>query len=226
MKKLILYFILGLILTGCGLMWIVLPKPDLTPYKKVGVITFTLENAKGPINTLVTQYFVEEVAKSYPGVQFLELGELSNVLKVAYQHNAEFAPNVWCGVGPGYLLNEKSRQTTINGEDAQIIGQYFGIPAIFVGLVTASDFRLWSEAYAIPGLTADVRLTIWVQLWSTETGRILWEKSTWAMKRFGRGGLPMIESHDNKPYFLHQNPEEGYGCFLRPMTRKLTRDFR
>jgi hypothetical protein len=59
------------------------PRLDLRPYAKLGLVTFTVENAKGSLHQLATDRFEEEVLAAQPGLEILDLGPLDSALDVA-----------------------------------------------------------------------------------------------------------------------------------------------
>lgn len=61
---------------GCGGKRVLLPpRLDLSEYGHVGLLTFTIENAKGSLNQLATERFSEATLDGQPGIEILELGE-------------------------------------------------------------------------------------------------------------------------------------------------------
>jgi hypothetical protein len=59
------------------------PRLDLRPFAKLGLVTFTVENAKGSLHQLATDRFEEEVLAAQPGLEILDLGPLDSALDVA-----------------------------------------------------------------------------------------------------------------------------------------------
>lgn len=198
MPKLFLYLMLSLSFWGCRT--ITYPKSYIVRYPQMGIVSFTLENVQGSISALATHYFIQEISNVQKGIQLRELGDLESVLKA---------------------INRE----TLDLDALKAIGEHFGVFAIFIGSVTASDFKPISYIYAYPGLTAKLKISISARLLSTETGETLWRKSVNAPKTFGRNGMPMIEQ-TNVPYFVERDADKRYGEFVRKLIRKLVRGFR
>jgi hypothetical protein len=59
------------------------PRLDLRPYGKLGLATFTVENAKGALHQFATERFAEEMLAAQPGIEVLELGPLDSELDAA-----------------------------------------------------------------------------------------------------------------------------------------------
>src|SRR5260370_26892553 len=76
--------ILALCAAGCaGNRVLVPPRLDLKPYGNLGLVTFTVENAKGSLHQFATERFEEEVLAAQPGIEILELGPLDSTLDAA-----------------------------------------------------------------------------------------------------------------------------------------------
>ncbi len=56
---------------------------DLVPFGHIGLVTFTVENAKGSLQQFTTERFSEEVLNAQPGIEVLELGPLDSELDAA-----------------------------------------------------------------------------------------------------------------------------------------------
>src|SRR5260370_7757529 len=69
--------ILALCAAACGpnrIRILVPPRLDLKTYGRLGLVTFSVENAKGSLPQLVTDRFEEEALTPHPGIQIFELG--------------------------------------------------------------------------------------------------------------------------------------------------------
>ena len=96
---------------GCGHKRVyvsVPPRLSLSPYNQVGLVTFTIENAKGQLHELATRRFAEEVLAAARGVEVLELGSVDSVVK-------------------------RVGESEFGAASAQAIGTARGVPAVFVG---------------------------------------------------------------------------------------------
>src|SRR2546426_9444844 len=76
--------LLILLAAGCGGNKVLVPpRLDLRPYGKLGLVTFTVENAKGSLHQFATERFAEEMLAAQPGIEVLELGPLDSDLDAA-----------------------------------------------------------------------------------------------------------------------------------------------
>lgn len=66
---------------SCGRVVMVPPEIDLTPHKSIGLISFSIENAKGQLDEMATQRFLQVMTNFQSGVQVIELGTLDEVLE-------------------------------------------------------------------------------------------------------------------------------------------------
>src|SRR5258705_12216509 len=79
-------FVILLVVSGCGggrRSVLVPPRLDLQPYGRLGLVTFTVENAKGSLHQFATERFAEEMLAAQPGIEVLELGPLDSELDAA-----------------------------------------------------------------------------------------------------------------------------------------------
>ncbi|MFN0097495.1 MAG: hypothetical protein ACKVS7_02390 [Gemmatimonadaceae bacterium] len=59
------------------------PSVDLASHARIGLVTFTAENAKGGLVRLATQQFAEQMLQAQPGVEILELGAVTGAVDAA-----------------------------------------------------------------------------------------------------------------------------------------------
>jgi hypothetical protein len=59
------------------------PVVDLGSHSRIGLVTFTAENAKGGLVKLATQRFQEQLLRAQPGIEILELGTLTTPVDAA-----------------------------------------------------------------------------------------------------------------------------------------------
>ena len=59
------------------------PVVNLTQHGRVGLVTFTAQNARGGLVTLATQKFEEQLLSAQPGVEILELGSITGPVAVS-----------------------------------------------------------------------------------------------------------------------------------------------
>src|SRR5712692_10258399 len=73
-----------LVVSACGggrRSVLVPPRLDLQPYGRLGLVTFTVENAKGSLHQFATERFAEDMLAAQPGIEVLELGTQDSVLQ-------------------------------------------------------------------------------------------------------------------------------------------------
>src|SRR2546429_7294442 len=76
--------LLLLVATGCGggrRSVLVPPRLDLQPYGRLGLVTFTVENAKGSLHEFATERFAEDMLAAQPGTEVLGLGTQDSLLQ-------------------------------------------------------------------------------------------------------------------------------------------------
>src|SRR5260370_34639038 len=72
---------LALCAAACGpnrIRILVPPRLDLKTYGRLGLVTFTVENAKGSLPQLVTDRFDDDALTAQPGIEIFELGAASS----------------------------------------------------------------------------------------------------------------------------------------------------
>src|SRR5213593_5253645 len=84
MRKLSGVVLAVVVLAGlaCAAKRILVPaRMDLHPYGKIGLVTFTVENAKGNLHEFATERFSEDVLAAQPGIEVLELGAQDTLMQ-------------------------------------------------------------------------------------------------------------------------------------------------
>ncbi len=175
------------------------PRVDLAPYGQVGLVTFTVENARGSLHEVATRRFAARIFEGQFGIEVLELGEIPHIIDAAGE-----------GERPGVRT-------------ARLIGDEYGVPAVFFGHLTVSDVTPSAGVANLrfPFVEATVSLEGTVRLLSTESGGTLWSTSSKVTEKVGEVGMV-----DGKPYFAAENPDEAYGRLLDVLMDYLTEDLR
>lgn len=152
-KKSLLVFIL-FIFISCGSAVLAPPEIDLMSYERIGLISFSTQNADDKLDEMATKQFLQEITQTQKGVEVIELGTLDEVL-------------------------DQVNKTTLNQEAVKAVGEHFGVTSFFHGEINVSDVKYSSKR--IPGVTAyltrtNIRATFSISmkaaLFSTETGAI------------------------------------------------------
>jgi hypothetical protein len=173
------------------------PRLDLVPYGSVGLVTFTIEKAKGSLQEFATRRFSEEVLAAQTGIEIQELGPADSVLRQ---------------VG----------ETSLGPAAARALGGDRGVPVVFFGHLRVSDVKPKGGLIGLtaPHIEATVSAELSVELLSTRTGGTLWRSSAAATEKVG--GLAII---GGEPYFSARDPNDAYGRLVNRLVRAVTRDF-
>ncbi len=174
------------------------PRLDLVPYGRVGLVTFTVEHAKGSLHEFATRRFEEEVLGTQTGIEVQELGSADSVLRRAGA--AELGPAA-----------------------AQALGGERGVPAVFFGHLKVSNVKPSGGVInlTLPHVEATVSAELTVELLSTKSGGTLWRASAAASEKVGQVALV-----GGEPYFSAKNPNDAYGRLVNRLVAAVTRDLR
>lgn len=186
---------------GCATKYtIVPPAVDLTGYETVGLVTFKVENAKGDLDSLATQLFLQEVTAAQR-VPVVELGRSDEVL---------------AGIG----------KTAFNREAALAIGEKHGIEAFFLGEIKISKVKPQVDLLAPLSKALFVRakfdIAVTARLVSAANGATLWTQSSVREGTVGALGM----GADGVPTFGMQDKNEALNNLLREMMFRMTWEFR
>ncbi|UCC40145.1 MAG: hypothetical protein JSV96_01420 [Candidatus Aminicenantes bacterium] len=198
LRKSILIFVL-FIFASCGTVVIVPPEIDLSPQERIGLISFSIENAEGNLDVMATQRFLQ-VMTTYQNVQVIELGSLEAVL-------------------------EKINKKTLDQEAIRAIGDHFEVNSFFYGKINVSDVKPMVDIGALIHrlqVRATFTISMTSRLFSTETGATLWTDSADRKETLAY----MSMAKDRVPYFDVRDEEDAYKGLTERLVLDLTRDFR
>jgi hypothetical protein len=190
--------LLALLVAACGgggaRRVLVPPRLDLRPYAKLGLVTFTVENAQGSLHRYATERFAEQVLAAQPGIEVLELGALDTLLQ---------------------RVGEKE----LGMASAQALGARVG--AVFAGHLKVTDPKASGSlaGLATPRLEATVRVDLTVRLLSTQSGGTLWRSSAWATDKVGQ-----VRLVGGRLDFAAKDPKEAYGPLVNRLVALVTSD--
>lgn len=186
---------------GCSAKYtIVPPAVDLTGFGSVGLVAFKVENAKGELDSMASQYFLQEITAAQR-VPVIELGRPDELL---------------AGIGkPSF------------GRDAALaIGQAHGVDAYFLGEVKISKVKPQVDLLAPLSKALFVRakfdISVTARLVSTANGATIWTRSI--LREGTVGALSM--GADGIPTFGLKDKNEAMNDLMRQMMFQLTWDFR
>ena len=191
---------LGLIvITGlaCAAKRVLVPaRMDLHPYGKIGIVTFSVENAKGNLHQFATERFAENVLDAQPGIEILELGNIDTMMQ---------------------RLGERE----LGIATAQELGKQHGVAAVFAGHLKITNPQATGGIAGLvtPHLEATVRTDLSVRLLSAQSGGTLWRSSAWATQKVG--GVSIIGGQIN---FGARDPKTAYGPMVNTIVNIVTRD--
>lgn len=200
-RKYALVFIL-LLFIGCSrsVLVTVPPAMDLISYGNIGLISFSTENAKGQLDEMATQRFLQVITQSQRGAQLIELGTLDEV------------------------LNEINK-SSFDREAIQAIGEHFNVKAFFFGKISVSDVKPQFSIGALVksmGVRASFTISMTSRLYSTATGATPWTDSV----RWKDSLADLSLGDDRIPSFNVKDQDETYQNLVEQMIYELTRDFR
>ena len=174
------------------------PRLDLHPYSKLGLVTFSVENAKGTLHEFATERFSEDVLAAQPGIEVLELGVQDTLLQRTGEHELGIAT-------------------------AQELGRQHGVAAVFAGhlKITNPQASGGIAGLVTPHLEATVRVDLTVRLLSTQSGGTVWRSSAWATQKVG--GVSIVGGQLD---FSARDPKTAYGPLVNRLIELVTEDFR
>lgn len=174
------------------------PRVDLRS-GTVGMVTFDARPAD-KLSQATTQRFMSAIQAAQPGVRFIELGPM------------------------GQLLRSVGRER-VDPETIQIIGGRYKVASVIAGSYEISDAK---PRVSVDKDLSAVRASAWVhiemtaRLWDTRDGATVWTNSRngdWSVARLRvESGAPVAVSISD--------PEERYGEFMRQLVHAVTSDFR
>lgn len=172
------------------------PRLDLHPYGKIGLVTFTVENAKGTLHQFATEQFAEAILAAQPGIEVLELGAADTLLQRVGERELGIAA-------------------------AQELGKQRGVAAVFAGHLKITNPKATGGIAGLvtPHLEATVRTDLTVRLLSTQSGGTLWRSSAWATERVGHVALV-----GGQLDFNARDPKEAYGRMVNQLVSLVTQD--
>src|SRR6058998_3169789 len=123
------------------------PRLDLQSYGRLGLVTFTVENAKGTLHEFATERFAEDLLAAQPGIEVLELGAADTLMQRVGEREVGIAT-------------------------AQELGRQRGVAAVFAGhmKITNPTASGGIAGLVTQHLEATVRVDLTVRMLSTQSG--------------------------------------------------------
>ncbi len=196
------FILIILLFIGCSRTMLVSVPPavDLEPYGNIGLTSFSIENAKGQLDEMATQRFLQVITQSQRGTQLIELGTLDEVLS-------------------------QVNRPSLDQEAVKAIGEYFNVKGVFVGKISVSDVKPQVSIGALVksmGISASFTISMTSRLYSTASGATSWTDSV----RWKDSLANLSLSDDTLPSFNVKDQDETYQNLIEQMIYELTRDFR
>lgn len=186
-----------LLSVACASKRVLVPaRMDLHPYGKLGLVTFTVENAKGNLHQFATERFAENVLAAQPGVEILELGNIDTLMQRVGEREL------------GILT-------------AKELGRQHGVAAVFAGHLKITNPNVAGGIAGIltPRLEATIRTDLTVRLLSAQSGGTVWRSSAWATEKVG--GISIV---GGDVVFGAKDPKTAYGPMVNTIVNIVTRD--
>jgi hypothetical protein len=189
--------LLALVVCGCSSHRVLVPpRLDLRQYGRIGLITFSAENAKGSLPQYATDRFSEEILAAQPGIEVLELGSVDSLLERVGEKE------------PGIAT-------------VQELGKQRDVGVVFAGRLKVSNPNASGGLAGLltPHLEATVRVDLTVRLLSAKSGATLWRSSAWATEKVGQVALA-----DGQVEFSARDPKGAYGRLVNRLIDLVTQD--
>lgn len=189
----------GLLLSACASKRVLAPpRFDLVDYRPVGLVTFTVENARGALHEVATRRFADAIFSAQAGVELLELGEAEPLL-------------------------EELEVSRLGPQAAREIGDAYEVPAVFFGHLVVSDVTPRASLGNLLNarVSAEVTVEMTVRLLSCENGATIWSRTVRGTDTVGELGIG-----DGGVFFGADDPDEAYGRLVDYLIGEATVDFR
>ncbi len=192
--------IIAAAVAGCAAHYILVPPAvDLSSAGTIGLVLFTAKDAKGDLDAVATQDFLEEVTAAQR-VPVVELGPA------------------------GKVLGDIGR-TEFDRDAFPAIGGKEGVDAVFLGEIAVTKVKPQLDLAAPLSRTLFARaamdMAVKVRLVSTKSGATLWTNS--AMRQ---GTVGSVGMDNGIPVFAVRDKNAALNELLRQIMFQLTWDFR
>jgi hypothetical protein len=199
-KHIAFVLIVAAAVTGCAAHYTIIPPAvDLTQYGTIGIVTLKAADAKGDLEAVATQDFLEEVTAAQR-VPVIELGPADRVLAQA-------------------------GKTTFDRETTLAIGEKQGVDALFIGEIALTKVKPRLDLVAPLSQSLFARaamdMSVKVRLVSTKNGATLWTNSAKRQITVGSAGI-----EGGVPVFAVRDKDAALNDLLRQTMYQMTWDFR
>ncbi len=200
MKRIVTIIVFCLLLINCSAKLSTLPEADLKNLNRIGVVTFTVINARGVLDEIATEILIDHLKNYFKESKIILLGKPADLV------NDEF----------GF---ESSPKTLIN------ICKKNELDAFFYGKITISDLIAKIKVKSLlqrSRISAKFRMKGELNLYSESSEKIIWSGSA-----FKNGNASYDHyAKDLNPDFYVSDKDESYRKFVRKLIYSLTEDLR
>src|SRR5512135_1885687 len=201
MRKKTLFVLLALGVAACSSHYVLDPPAvDLTQDEPLGLVVFSVVNAKGDLDQIATQSFLQHVTAAQR-VPVLEMGSVGAVL-------------------------DKAGAPALDPDAAKAIGRAYDVKSFFHGEVRLSKVKSQVDLSGVFGGSVGVRasfdIAVTVRLVSAETGATLWTRSA---AENGTVGM-MHMGIDQVPSFAMGDKDQATLDLIADLMHRVTWDFR
>jgi hypothetical protein len=177
----------------------VAPRVDLHSYPMVGLVTFS-SNAKGELDRLSTQKFLEQVQAAQPGTRVIELGTEADVL--------------------GSVGRRSWDATTLRS-----VKETHGVDVVVIGRLDVKQSKpnvSLSTIVKSLSVSKDVDAALSARLLETSTGATMWASGAQCTANVANASF----NNRGEGNFGATDPEGAYGKMLDGLVCRITEDFR
>lgn len=174
------------------------PRIDLKEHEVIGIIDFDCTN-KGKLGELTTERFMEAIREDQGLVRIIELGSKKEVLKA---------------------IGSKKFDATV----FKAIGEKYDVNTVFIGELVISDIRpdVTISSNLSMSINADVDATLAVEMFETELGASIWNRSASATENVAGVSI----SAGRYFSFDADDPDKAYGQLVNSLVVRTTGDYR
>ncbi len=185
-------------LGGCYKRVLMAPAVDLQSNEVIGIVEFRMDE-QGGLAPFATRRFLQAITRDQPGIQIVELGKESDVLR-AVGHSA------------------------MTPDAIKAIGEKYGLRTLITGTIDISDVNpRFSFGFGFPHVSAsaEVDATLSARLVRTANAATIWTGTGTDQRTIGQ-----VTVAKDFLSFDAEDPERAYGELVKNLVVRSTRDFR
>jgi len=200
MKKIITILLFCIFLINCSARMTSPPKTDLSQLKKIGIVTFSVKNAKGVLDDMATDFLRRQLREYYRNSELIILPDLLKIFSDAVERGN---------------INETVKK----------ISSEHGLDALFIGEISVSDFIPDMKVQSLmqrSRIRMKFRMNAVLKLYSGNSGSDIWNGSS---SNVGYASYDHFARNINPVFYVSDN-DESYVRFVRKLIYFLTEDLR